>query len=479
MKKTIVAFLLLACACAIPSWASAAPIRAYVTEFTITPPESGGLKATLQTLLASRMASDAITPVAAPSEADVIIAGSYTQLGKVFSLDAVARSASGRTLATVFEQGESQDDLIPAIGRISAKLKAEVLQRYPQAPPTAGAAPVSAAAQAQSAPAAATVGTTVWLSSRIANAQMGLAPALDKGAEREFFMAESHALRFYRQEKTLKLLAETEFPLREKVVAIDSVGPDQNGYPRVYVSIMDGEAPASKIFSYEKGQLKLVAANLPYLFRALALNGGPRRIYAQQMSITEDYYGDVYEMSDTGTNVEKKSAFKLPRYANIFNYNTVKGPDGKTYITVLSTDGNLVVYSEAGEELWRSTEKFGGSETYFQREAGASVRTTYEKMRWRFLDQRITSTPEGDIIVPQNSGFFVVGNSRSYSKYALIAFTWNGSSMEEHWRTKQSQNYLADYFYQPDTRELVLLEVVQKEGLFGKGGSVVRVIRAD
>ena len=69
MKKTIVAFLLLACAFAIPSWASAAPIRAYVTEFTTTPPESGGLKATLQTLLASRMASEgAITPVAAPSD---------------------------------------------------------------------------------------------------------------------------------------------------------------------------------------------------------------------------------------------------------------------------------------------------------------------------------------------------------------------------------------------------------------------------
>lgn len=489
MKKAIVVFLLLACAFAIPSPALAAPIRAYVTEFAVTPPESGGLKATLQTLLSSRMASESITPVGAASEADVIIAGSLTQLGKVFSLDAVARSASGRTVATVFEQGESQDDLIPAIGRVSAKLKAELLLRYPQPAPAAPAAaapspsgsaapaPVGAAPQPAAAPG--TLGTTTWLSPRIAGAQLGLAPALGKGDGRGFFVAEPHALRLYRQEKGLKLLAEVQLPLRENVIAVDSAGPDQSGNPRVYLTVMDGEKPASRIYSYENGGLKLVADRLPYLFRAIALNGGARRIYAQEMGMTEDYYGDLYEMSDNGTSVEKKSAYKLPRYANIFNYTTVQGPDGKSYVTVLSTDGFLVVYSEAGEEIWRSTEKFGGSETYFQREAGANVKETYEKFRRRFLDQRITATADGGIIVPQNSGFFVLGNSRSYSKYALVSFTWNGSSMEERWRTKQNQNYLADYFYEPGSRELVLLETVQKEGLFGKGGSAIRVMRAD
>src|SRR6185369_6690409 len=136
---------------------------------------------------------------------------------------------------------------------------------------------------------------------------------------REFFVAEPRALRVYRQEKTLKLLAELKFPLREKVIAIDSAGPDKNGEP------------------------KTVASNLPYLFRALALNGGPRRIYAQEMGITEDFFGDLYEMPENGATLEKKHPIKLPRYANIFNYTTLTGPDGKSYATVLSSDGYLVV----------------------------------------------------------------------------------------------------------------------------------------
>jgi len=479
MKRSIVAFLLLACTLFIPALATAGPIKAYVAEFAITPQEAGGLKTTLQTLLSSRMASEAILPVTAAAEAEVLITGSYTQIGKVFSLDAVAKLSSGRTLSTVFEQGESQDDLIPALGKISAKLKAEILQRYPQASAPAPAAPRAATIAAEPVQTGSLPGSSVWLSQRVKGAQMGLTPALSRGEGREFFLAESHALRVYRQEKTLKLLTEVQLPLSEKIISVDCAGADQDGSLRVYVTIMEGEAPASKIYRYQDKQLKLVASKLPYLFRAIALNGGESKIYAQEMGITEDFFGDLYEVSLTGANVEKKNPIKLPRYANIFNYNRVTGPDGKNYATVLSSDGYLVVYSQEGEEIWRSSEKFGGSETFFLRDNATNVKDTYEKARWRFIDQRITVTKDGQIIVPQNYGFFVVGNNRSYSKYSLVSFNWTGSSMEERWRTKQSQNYLADYFFDQESREFVLLEVVQKEGLFGSGGSTVRVIRAD
>lgn len=471
MKRSHIAFFLLVCALFTPSLAAAAQIRAYVAEFSVTPPDAGGLKTTLQALLLSRMASETITPVTAASEADVIITGSYTRLGKIFSLDVVAKISSGRTLATAFEQGESQDDVIPALGKISTQLKAGIQQRYPQAP----VAPPAAASQEHPHQTAGQQGKTVWLSQRIDNAQVALAPGLTSAEGREFFVAKTHSLRLYRQAKTLKLLAEVEFPLRERVIAIDSAGPDKNGNPRVYVTVMDGDAPASKIFSYEGAKLKTVATELPYLFRAIALNGGGRKIYAQQMGLSKNFFGDLYEVSDNGAKVELENPVKLPRYANIFNYNRVNGPDGKSYAIALNPDGYLVIYSDAGQALWTSAEKYGGSETYLYREEGTNVKDT----RWHFIDQRITVTQNGEIILPQNSGFFVVGDNHSYSKYALISFSWDGVALEERWRSKQSQNYLADYYFDAETQEMVLLEVVQKEGLFTNGGSAIRVIRAE
>jgi len=509
MKKSLVAVFLLACSILIPSLAAAVPIRAYVAEFSVTPPEAAGLKKTLQTLLSSRLASESVVPVANASEADVIILGSYTQIGKIFSLDAVAKLGSARTLATVFEQGESQDDLIPALGRISAKLKtglqgyqpapaasSTVIQQAPAAssavilpapatssavilPAPAVVAPTAAAPLMQQAAGANDLGTTAWVSQRIKNAQMGLALAANRPEGQEFFLAESHALRVYRQEKNLKLLAEVTLPLREKVISVDSTGPDQNGNPRVFVTAIDGENPASRIYSFEGGQLKLVASKIPYMFRAIALNGGASKMYAQEMSTSEDFYGDLYEITETGGVIEKKNAIKMPRYGNVYNYATVAGPDGKSYPVVYSPDGYLVVYSAQGEEIWRSSEKFGGSETFFQRDNSSNARDINERVRWRFLDQRIVVTKDGQLVVPQNAGFFVIGNNRSYSKYSLVSFTWTGASLEERWRTKQNQNYLADFFYKPASRELVLLEVVQKEGVFTSGGSTVRVLRAD
>ena len=137
------------------------------------------------------------------------------------------------------------------------------------------------------------------------------------------------------------------------------------------------------------------------------------------------------------------------------------------------------MFSDKGEELWRSNEKLGGSETYFLRHDVDAERFSGSPYRARFMDQRISVTENGEVIVPQNGGIFVLGNSRSYSKYSVISFAWNGSALEERWRVKQSQNYLADYYYQPGTKDLVLLEVVQEVGPFSKGSSALRVLHAE
>lgn len=490
MKRSLQVLILLFCCLLTPILAAAGPIKAHVAEFAVSPapPEAEALKTTLQRLLFSRLESDEISTVSAPSDADVLVTGSYTQLGKVFSLDAVAKLPSGKKIASAFDQGESADDLIPALGRISAKLKAAIVKNYRQAPAQAAAAPVASAsapapaAFAAPAPAASapTLGQTAWLSQRLPGAQIALAPAVSGAAGTEVFLAEDHAVRLYRQEKTLKLLAQAELALKEKVVGIDSTGPDATGAPCVFVSIMDGDLPASKVFRFQDGKLKLVASKIPYLFRAIALAGGQRKMYAQEIGLTDaDYFGDLYEATLVGDKVEVKNPIKLPLYANLFNYNRFQGADGKSYSVVLNSDGYLVVFSDAGEEIWRSTEKVGGSETFFERSVGASRKADNGKNRWRFLDQRVTVTPDGQIIVPQNGGFFVVGDFRSYSNYALVSYTWSGTALEERWRTKTSQNYLADYYLDPAAREFVLLEVVQKAGLFRKAAAAVRAIKAD
>ena len=489
MKRPIASTLILLGLLFVPLSASATQIRAFVADFTVSSPDGGELRSTLKRLLVSRLSGDGIATVEAAGEADVIVSASYTQLGKVFSLDAVARTVAGRPLATAFEQGDGLDALIPAVGKLSAKLRGEIERRYSQItpptrdsfppvteksapPPSTMVKPLPTLPMTEKVPAGDIVRPEkdlAWTSQRLEGAKKSLAPAGPK----EFFVVDGSSLALYRQNATLTLVAKTQLPLRYRILAVDSVGS------LAFVSIMDGDAPASRVYAVANGVLKLEAEGLPYLFRALALNGESKRLYAQEMGRTDDYYGDVYEASFREGRIKLASPIKMPRHANIFNFNIFRDRAGKQYLTAFSDSGYLLVYSDKGEELWRSNDKFGGTETSFLRSDSENARITGVPYRSRFIDQRIVVTEQGEIIVPQNSGFFVVGNARSYSKSSVFSFAWNGSSLEERWRTKLSQNYLADFSYLPDSKELVLLEVVQKEGVFGSGASVVKVIRAE
>ena len=122
MRRFTLAATLLFSLCFALSAFAAAPLRVFVSDMNVVGVQNRDeLKATLQTLLASRLNGDTITAVASSAEADAILTGTYVVIGKVFSVDAMAKSANGRTLTRAFVQGESQDELIPAMGKLADK----------------------------------------------------------------------------------------------------------------------------------------------------------------------------------------------------------------------------------------------------------------------------------------------------------------------------------------------------------------------
>ncbi|WP_129127300.1 hypothetical protein [Geomonas oryzae] len=485
MKRSLVATLVLLSALLAATAASAGTIRAYIADFAVSPADTANLKPTLQRLLATRIAGDGLVTVDSAAEADVIVSGSYVTLGKMFSLDVIAKNASGKQVAAAFEQGESVDALIPAIGKLSAKIKGDILSQVkaPAAPPAPAAAQVAPSAEIIRKPASAEIvkapsaeivrneAMPGWYSQRITGVMSGIAT----WGTKDVVVADNNGIRVYRPGAKLDLVTEAAIPDRMKILGVDAMGPEASGRVLIFVTIIDRETVASRIYALQNDTLKLVAEEIPYMFRALSPYGGAKKVYAQQMGRSEDFYGDVYEASIVDGGVKLANPIKMPRYANIFNFNMFRDKSGKSYLTAFSESGYLLVYSDTGEEIWRSSDKLGGSETYFQKK-DADERNTGTPFRTRFIDQRIVVTDKGDVIVPQNSGFFVLGNLRSYSKYSIVSLAWNGSSLEESWRTKQSQNYLADWAYNAAAKELTLLEVAQKGTFGGKGGSVVRVL---
>ncbi len=481
MIKAVVVLLLTV------SVALAAPLKVQVGEFTVTgAANKDELKAALPALLASRLGSDEVLIVDQGNDVGATISGSYTTFGKTFSIDAAVKNSAGELLGRRYVQGDGPDELIPAVGKLAEQLRS-LLPKGAVAPAAPVVVPVVAPkAEVLVAPVgdivrAAPATQAVAQQSRLEGALLGIAPGRSQAnGEREMVVADAKRVYLYRKAAGFTKLAEFALKGQGKILGVDTADVDQDGQLEVYLTVMDQEELVSVALAISDQGFTQIAERLPYFFRAIAANGKETRLYAQQTGRgVDDFYGDVCAVVKKGKVYSLGTPIKLPKKANIFTFNRFTDVTGKLRTITFDRDGNLQVYDEAGAELWQGNDRFGGSEVYFQRDEQQMQSVALDRYRWRFIEQRITVSPAGEIIVPRNSGLLSIGNNRSYSKNSISAFAWNGAALDERWHTKESASYLADYFYDAVRKELVTLEQVQKEGLFSKGASSIAIKKID
>jgi hypothetical protein len=276
----------------------------------------------------------------------------------------------------------------------------------------------------------------------------------------------------------MKLVSEVELSAAEKILSLDTI-ESGDGSPDIYVTVIRSEEPVSQVWQVKEDRLVKVAEKLPYYFRAFSLGGGPKKLYAQAMGREDDFFGDVYEAVRSGDNVTLKNPIKMPRFGDIYSFNQLRDSDGKLLTVVINPDNYLIVYDQGLKELWRSNDKFGGSELFFQKEDLVNARVTGEKFRWIYMNQRVQVTAKGEVLVGKNEGFWVLGNARSYKKGAVYCLAWNGSSLEEKWRTRDTQNYMPDYWLDEARNELFILQTVQRPGVGSLGASSLAIKKVE
>ncbi len=506
MKRLIIVILVLLVA--MPAFA--APLRVYVGEFNAVGVQAkDDTKVVLQSLLASRLSGDKLLAVSTASESDVVVTGTYIAIGKQYNIDAVAKTTAGQTVARTFVQGEGgQDALFVATGRLAEKLSADLLkQQEAGAIPLAAQLPVALTVRSpnsdivRSATPVADGDLQRVQQGDIIKPQAFYRGAPNKGeikrldgmfnlltvgnrdanGKRELFMAQDRAVQLVREGESRPI---TGFGLgpNDKILGLDYVDADGSGKPLLYVSIVTGGEVASQVWELKNNKLVKVAENIPYFFRAIALAGGPLKLYAQEQGTKADrYYGDVYEVALQGKKIVKKTRIPMPRYGNVYSFNQFKHPSGELLTAVYHEENYLIVYDKDQKELWRSNDAFGGSELFYKVEDDAMINPTTDKYRWFFMNQRILVTKQQEILVGKNEGFFVVGNARMYKRGAVYSLYWNGAALEEVWRTKDTQNYMPDFWFDEAKSELLLLQLTQREDVLmrTKGATALQIKKVE
>lgn len=508
MPKILLALVSAILFIVVPCVSPAAPVKTFVAEFSVAgAANKDELKVTLQGLLASRLNPSQVQLVEKPDKAELLLSGSYAQFGKMFSIDVLIKNTFSGSMSKVFEQGESQDDLLPAFGRLTQKLDREIAKGQsaaaapvPNIPiASATAAPVAvnivepAAAYKVAVPVAKIENSYVvksdipskntpgsWTSDPLSGVftSIALGRFLPTG-EREIFVAGAQSIRYLRKGTDLKQIVEITVPASAKILAVDSADLDRDGTPELYVSIVDRKTVSSRVYQPSESGLELIADEQPWLYRGIGLDFKDRTIFVQSVSGAGEYQGGVAELVKSGRRFDTQNSLKLPRQGNIFSFTRYRDATGAEKLVVMDEDGYLHIHAADGSELWKSSDKYGGSETFFNYETVAQLRAKGDKYRWNFLEQRIMALPDGTLVVPRNEGSFSIGNNRSFNKHTLFGLQWDGSILREVWHTLQTPSYLSDYAYNAATREVVLLEVVQQGGLFSLGKTAISINKLD
>ena len=244
---------------AVSGISNAGATKTHVPPFNVSgAPNSQELKLTLQEILTSRLNPALVQLVEKPDQADLLIVGSYAQFGKMFSLDARIKDTGSDSLTKVFEQGEGQEDVIPAIGRLALKINGEVAKRpvlvvpeatkppLPVVPlPTVTSPPVAKETFAIRSEPSAKKTTDGWTSAPLDGVFSSLAVGRTlAGGDRELFVAGEHTIQMYLKGSGLKLVSEITVPVPARIIAIDTADLNRDGLPELYVSIIDRGALA-------------------------------------------------------------------------------------------------------------------------------------------------------------------------------------------------------------------------------------------
>jgi len=203
----------------------------------------------------------------------------------------------------------------------------------------------------------------------------------------------------------------------------------------------------------------------------------------QKYSDAIGFFGIVQKLEWKDGKPQGVKGADIPKGLNLYNFEMADlDRDGTAEIIALDARDYLHIYKKdkdgSWNDIWKSGEFYGGSLNRL--EFGASS-TNQEASDFIDIKARIVYTELygdglGEVIISRNDPgtlgrYFKV--IRSYDKGEIIDLLWGGNSLEENWRTKKIDGYIADYVVNDidndGQKELVI--VVVMDG--GRGKSYI------
>jgi hypothetical protein len=277
----------------------------------------------------------------------------------------------------------------------------------------------------------------------------------------------------------------------DDIIAVDAADINKNGVAEIFVTNYTKSGLRSYVLEYRDGKFVKIWDEVPLHFRVIEGPDGTAQLYAQASGDTMPFDGPVRKYTWQGNRYVPGEVVPLPKaFPNLYGFTLADmDGDGAPKILVLDHLDYLRVFDRGGAEIYRSSERYGGTELaleYYAERSGPASRSGIEPKRiliqGRMFFQDIMGDGKKQLVVPRNTpstGY--VFQTRLYDKGKILGLNWDGVGMQAVWETREVPGYIADYaLVDPDgsgNRKLVLLVV--QTGMFGVARSRSSVVLLD
>jgi hypothetical protein len=279
----------------------------------------------------------------------------------------------------------------------------------------------------------------------------------------------------------------------DNIIALDAADINGNDVPEIFVTNYTANGLRSYVLEYRDGKFVKIWEDVPLHFRVLQGADGVSRLYAQAAGPDKPFDGPVRQYTWLGNRYVPGGVVPLPKQFNMIYGFTLADLDGAgaPKVLVLDRQDYLRVFDRGGTEIYRSSDRYGGSEQALESwpEGGKVTYETFTGLepdriplqgRMYFVD--ILGNGKRQLVVSRNTpstGYTF--KTRLYDKGKIFGLSWDGLGMQPVWETREVPGYIADFaLVDPDgsgNQKLVLL--VDQTNLFGMRRSRTSVIFLD
>jgi TolB-like protein len=435
--------------------------------------------------------------------ADYTLFGSLTVLGTSISIDAKMVDVSGNTPTTnFFEQSQDLGGVITKINGIAAQINTNVFDRQPKL--AQKAAPASQTPKIEAAPkddAHAHPEKLVKGYGTEESASPFIMPGDEEGAEfQKFWRSASfkHLINgismgdvdgdgkietvvvtpkdviVYRAESGKFYKAHEIKDNSSRVhIGVDVADINENGFPEIFVTSLTATRNAidSVVFEYDGKAFHKIVDGTSWYFRVAEVPGRGKILLGQKHRMARPFSGRIYDMIWQNSAYVSEAEIKTPREIQVMGFGLGDILNDKQQTAAAyRKDDRIQIIDADGKEMWRSSERYGGSTLYSfgEKEARWQVNNPiYYPMRLLVTDA--DGDGESEMIVVKNQE--VTGGHlerfRKFTNAHIESMIWDGLGLQTRWRTRKISGFIRDYTlgdFDNDGKIELIAAVILSEG---------------